>query len=194
MFDGIKNLWEAISNLPKLVANAFSSFFTNIGNGITNVASGISKIAANVANALSGFFSNVVEAITGLPDLILNGIKSIFVPDADYIETAFTSFTDEMKAKFNIDTSAFESLFQAEQPVEDISADYDVPGVGTLNLKFLDTSFLSSALDKFRPIIRGFIVLMIFLFNIRQLIGFFGYDAGVVAGRSEHIKSMKEEQ
>lgn len=165
MLGGIKSVWESIGTLPQ-----------------------------KIGDSLKGFFEDIKDAITSLPNLILDGIKGIFIPDTDYIETAFNSFIEELKIKFNIDTSAFESLFQNEQPVEDIYTDYEIPGVGSFKFKVLDTSFLKEGLLTFRPIIRGFIVLMLLLFNIRQLIGFFGYDAGVVAGRSEHIKSMKEEQ
>ena len=134
------------------------------------------------------------ETLTNLPEVILEGIKGIFVPDEEYIQTAFDSFLDELKMKFSFDTGFFETLMDSEQPVSDIYADYNISGVGSFKLKLLDTKFLVDGVTYFRPFIRGFLVLMMFLFHVKQLIGFFGYDAGVVTGRNEHIKSAKSDQ
>ena len=162
LFSGIKSVWQAITDLPSLIGNA-----------------------------LKGFFDNVVSAITSLPNAIINGIKAIFIPDTDYIESSFNSFTQELKLKFNFDTEFFENLFQSESPVTDVYVDYDVPYVGKFKFKVLDADFLVTGITYFRPFIRGFLVLLMALYNIKQLIGFFGYDAGVVAGRSEWVAYNK---
>lgn len=96
--------------------------------------------------------------------------------------------------KFNIDTGAFQGLFDGSQAVEDVYVDYNISGVGAFNLKVLDTKFFVDGVTYFRPFIRGFIVLMMLLYHVKQVIGFFGYDSGVVTGRTEHIKSAKESQ
>lgn len=96
--------------------------------------------------------------------------------------------------KFSFDTAFFENLLDSEQPVTDTYMDYTLSGVGTFKLKVFDAKFLVDGVTYFRPFIRGFLVLMMFLFHVKQLIGFFGYDAGVVTGRNEHIKSAKSEQ
>lgn len=59
--------------------------------------------------------------------------------------------------------------------------DYNVPNVGDFHFKIFDSSYFVNGVDRMRPYIRGFIVLMLFLYHIKQLIGFFGYDAGVVS-------------
>lgn len=138
--------------------------------------------------------SDIWDSITSLPELILEGIKDIFIPDSDYIESSFNSFLSELKMKFNIDTGAFESLFTSEQPVSDTYVDYDLTGVGSFHLKVFDSKFLVDGVTFFRPFIRGFLVLMMLFYHIKQVIGFFGYDSGVVTGRTEHIKSSKEGQ
>ncbi len=104
------------------------------------------------------------------------------------------NFVDELKFKFNIDTHFFESLFQSEQPVEDVTMDYNIPGVGNFNLTVFDKKYFVDGVEFFRPFIRGFLVVLMCLYNIRQLIGFFGYDAGVVAGRSDGISESKDSQ
>ena len=101
---------------------------------------------------------------------------------------------EELKFKFNIDTGAFEGLFNGSKAVEDVDGNYNISGVGSFNLTFLDTEFLRDGVEYFRPFIRGFLVLMMLLYHVKQVIGFFGYDSGVVTGRTEHIKSAKEKQ
>lgn len=162
MFSGIKSVWEAVTNLPQLIGNALSSSFEAVKN-----------------------------AVLSLPNLILDGIKSIFIPDTNHIKDRMDSFVDEMGMKFAFDTEFFEDLFQAEKPVEDIDMDYNISGVGDFKLKVLDTSFFVQGVTYFRPFIRGFLVLLMLLYHIRQLIGFFGYDAGVIAGRQEWVAYTK---
>lgn len=115
----------------------------------------------------------------------------IFVPDTDYIDTAFQSFLNEMKVKFNFDTEFFTHLFEAESVVSDTYADYEIPNVGTFKFKLLDVSFFIDGVIYFRPFIRGFLVLLMALFHIRQLISFFGYSAGVSQGREDWIDYQK---
>lgn len=126
--------------------------------------------------------------------MIGDAITDILVPDVAYIENAFNEFIDELKIKFGIDTEVFENLFTDEEAVTDVEGDYSISGVGTFNLTFLDTSFFVQGVDYFRPFVRGFLVLMILLYHIKQIVSFFGYDSGVVAGRSEHIASEKAKQ
>ena len=96
--------------------------------------------------------------------------------------------------KFGINTSPFENLFQSESVVSDTYMDYQFNGLGTMKLKVFDTKYLIQGVEFFRPFIRGFLVLMMFLYHVRQVISFFGYDAGVVAGRTEHILEAKKAQ
>lgn len=156
MLGGLETVWQAIVNLPQLISDK-----------------------------LSGFFEDIESAITGLPDRVANLIKEIFIPDTEYINNAFDSFLEEMKMKFSFDTEFFESILSTEgHPVTDVNSDYDIPGVGTLNLKFFDTKYLVQGVDYFRPFIRGFLVLLMALYNIKMIIGFFRQDAGVITGKA----------
>lgn len=111
----------------------------------------------------------------------------IFIPDTEYIEKKFNTFLNDLQLRFGIDSAIFVGLFDSSSPVEDTYADIPIPGVGTFKLKLFDASFFVDGVAYFRPFIRGFLVLMMLLYHIKQLIGFFGYDAGVVQGRSDWI-------
>lgn len=162
---------------------------SGIGGSIADTVSGIADLPGKIANAIGGFFTALGErlesALTALGDAIIDGLKAIFVPDTNYINDAFGGFIDDLKSKFNVDTTAFESLFSEEKVLDDVEGEYEISGVGKFNFKFLDTSFLKNGIEFFRPFVRGFLVLLMLLYHIRQLIGFFGYDAGVVAGRTD---------
>ena len=116
------------------------------------------------------------------------------MPEEGAIETQFEAFMEEMQMKWNLDDSFFTGLFGSESAVSDITTEYSIPNVGTFNFKVFDSSFFVQGVSYFRPFIRGFLVLLMMLYHVKQLIGFFGYDAGVVTGRTEHIKSARENQ
>ena len=145
-----------------------------------------------IAEKLYGFFNDLTtavedvwDAIKGLPDLILNGIKSIFIPDVEEIEMKFTAFLDELSSRFGFDTSFWDSLFDSESAVQDVYVDYNFFGLGNMRLKVFDASALHKAVEVFRPIIRGFIVLLLAFYNVKAVLGFVRQDAGVMAGKTE---------
>ena len=153
-----------------------------------DIAEGIKNLPSLIWNYLKDGFNDVKNAVLGLPTKILDGIKSIFIPDTAYIENAMTAFLRELEMKFNFDTDFFKGLFTGEQPVKDVNTDYYLPGVGTLNLKIFDTKYLIDGVTFFRPFIRGFLVLLMALYNIKQVLGFIRQDAGIVTGKAVDIE------
>lgn len=97
-----------------------------------------------------------------------------------------------MKLKFNFDTDFFESLFDEEEPVTDIEGDYHISGVGNMKLKFFDTKFLVDGVNYFRPFIRGFLILLLALYNIKQVLSFIRQDAGIVTGKAVDMGGKKQ--
>lgn len=117
-----------------------------------------------------------------MPSLILAGIKEIFVPDPETLQNSVDAFIETIEMKFGFDPTFMTNLFGGEQPVQDINADYHIAGLGTFNFKFLDTRFLYDGVSYFRPFIRGFVVLLMAIYNIRMALGFIRQDSGSVAG------------
>lgn len=114
---------------------------------------------------------------------MLDGIKSIFIPDAEGIKASFDSFVADLKAKFGFNTDFFNDIAVGESPVHDEYVNYNIPGVGAFRLKVFDSSFLRQGVEYFRPLIRGFLVLLMALYNVKQVLSFIRQDAGVVTGK-----------
>lgn len=121
-------------------------------------------------------------------------MTEIFVPDTEKISATVDGFSKELQMKFGVDSTPFQSLFQSESAVEDVFVDYSIPGVGAFNLKVFDTKYLIQGVTYFRGLIRGFITLLLLFYHIRQVVGFFGYNAGVIAGRNGEIHDSLKQQ
>lgn len=93
-----------------------------------------------------------------------------------------------MEMKFNFDTDFFENLIQGESAVTDIYFDYNIPYVGDFRLKAFDSKYFIDGVTYFRPFIRGFLVLLMAFYNIKQILSFIRQDAGVAQGKAEDIE------
>lgn len=102
--------------------------------------------------------------------------------------------TDRVQEKmgFNVDSLVFLKDSITESEVEDIYSEYNLFGVGSLNLKFFDSSILTQAVEFFRPILRGFTALMLVLYNYRQTLSFIGQEGAISAGLSNKTITNKE--
>lgn len=78
-----------------------------------------------------------------------------------------------------------------EQPIEDIDGEYYISGVGTFNLKFFDTGFLKQGIEYFRPLIRGFVVFLLVLYNYRNVLSFIGQDPTIAHNAYEKAKEAE---
>lgn len=159
---------------------------TDSGNGWDDESTG--TLWGWLDSVVSGLKS-IWTSLTDLPQTIIDGIKGVFIPDTAEIESTFNGFVDEMKMKFSFDTEFFENLFQGESVVSDVTEDYTIAGVGTFNLKFFDSKFLVDGVTYFRPFIRGFIVLLIMLYNVHHLLSFIRQDSGIVMGKGANMET-----
>lgn len=126
------------------------------------------------------FLNSIIESIASLPGLIADFIKDIFVPDRQVIEEQFNTTIENIKRIFNLDIDSVTGLFDSmtEQPVTDIKGDYNIPGLGIMNITFLKADYLQQGVDYFRPFIRGFIVFLLLLYNYYQGLTFIGQEPG----------------
>lgn len=135
----------------------------------------------------------MIEDIKNLPQTILDGIKGIFIPDPQEIESSLNNFADELKLRFGFQADFLKDFFSQEQTLEDAKVDYNISGVGTFNLTIFNSYYLKMGIIHMRPYIRGFVVLLIFFFNVKMTLGFIRQDAGVVTGKAVSHSTKKED-
>lgn len=78
IIDAITGMWESLTELPYQITEGLSSFFDD----------------------LSAKLGSVFEAIAGLPQAILDGIKGLFVPDAEAIAAYQDQWSELLKERF----------------------------------------------------------------------------------------------
>lgn len=105
----------------------------------------------------------------------------------------FNTLIDNVSSILGLPVDSVQDAFDSVtgQPVEDITGNYNIPGVGTLKLTFFDTKYFRIGMDYFRPVLRGFIVLMLFFFNYKQLLTFLGQDPGILGRVSSSDDNKK---
>lgn len=121
--------------------------------------------------------------IRELPVKIINGIKEIFIPNTEEIETMFNNSINTIKSKFGFQDFHFDSIANNSVAPTDVEKNYNINGLGTMKFKFFDSKYLIKGVEYFRPFIRGFIVLCLLFYNYKMLLGFIGHEIGVTSGK-----------
>lgn len=124
--------------------------------------------------------------------MILDGIKDIFIPDTAEIDAKIDATVDNISSQLGVQFNTLDRLFEREVAPEDVTGDYNIPGVGTLKLKFFDSEFLIKGVALMRPYIRGFLVLLLILFVWRQVLTLIGQDPSIAHHAHENYQSWKE--
>lgn len=97
------------------------------------------------------------------------------------IKQDFDNLLNGLQEKLGIDIYDMDNLFSASSAPGDVEATYD-GGLWTYSGKFVDFSWVIQGVDYFRPYIRGFIVLLLVFFNVRQALSMFGLSSGEITG------------
>jgi len=104
------------------------------------------------------------------------------------INTYVEAFCDEILMKFGIHLDFFSVLFEEEMPVTDIAIpSYEIKGVGYFVIQVLDTKYFVQGITYFRPFIRGFLVFLIGLYNVRMFLAFIRQDLGIAIGKGADV-------
>lgn len=143
-------VWEFVKQIPGQVWSFFESAFSSLGDVV----------------------SNIWNAVKGIPDAIFEGIKRIFIPDTDKIQSSIDKLKDAAKSKFGVEVD-LSGIMGVGTEVTNHSGTVEILGY-SFTADFLDVSYLISGVTTFRPYIRGFIILLIFLYNINQFLHFIG--------------------
>lgn len=153
VINGIQILKEAVLNIPDII----EEFILDMKNGI------IDKI------------NNIIRNITDLPSLMIEKLKDFLLPDTEFINSKLEHFRARLLS-MGVDTYDMGHIFNKEQPFEDLTANVRGHKVVVVNMNVVDL-----VVKKFRPVIRGFLWLMLVFYNFNQFMGFIGQQ-GVTVG------------
>lgn len=129
--------------------------------------------------------NTIIDYLTELPTTIsngiVNGLKTLFVPSSSYLEIK----KDQLEASFTdllgFDVAAVQNIFDPSNTTETIinseTSKININGIGEIEFKAFDNKYLLDGINKFRPIIQGFIVLMLAFFNLNQLLNVIGQSS-----------------
>lgn len=120
---------------------------------------------------------SIAESITQIPIVLLDGIKDIFIPDTEEINTMFEEVKNSIGNVIGLENFDFNSIWGTAEAPTDIESKVDF-GLFSYSGKFVDYSFFKIGIDYFRPYIRGFVILLLCLFNIRQAFSMFSLSSG----------------
>ena len=180
IISGIGNIFDALGNLPSLIGNAITGAFNFINEQVSGIANGLSSFFTDVGN----FFSDFGNFIINLPSIIWNGITSalhyLFVPSDGYFDNiVFDIKTDiSNKIPYGDFINTFEDLAESENYNSngEISVNlngYRVSNDLTINVdNFIDFSNINSVKDTWHAWVRGFIWILLIIYNVNEVIKF----------------------
>lgn len=168
MWNYIKDIpgqvWDFVKQIPGQVWSFFESAFSSLGDVV----------------------SNIWNAVKGIPDAILDGLKWLFVPSEDSINQSIQTLSNTFKSTFGIDSYDISNVFGTETEIANQTATINVAGFEFTCVVF-DVKYLVIAISTFRPVIRGFVVFMLILYNINQ---FFALIRQAPIGFGTHLQNQ----
>lgn len=120
-------------------------------------------------NTVSSIIQNIFSTVVSLPENILNGIKSIFIPRETEVQKSIDTLTNTFKSTFGVDSYDISNIFGTEAEITDQQGTIQVGGY-EFNGTVFNVKYLVNAISTFRPVIRGFIVFLLILYNINQFL------------------------
>lgn len=132
-----------------------------------------------------GVLDRIIDGIVNLPNLIVEGIKDfltgLFIPEEEYLNTKKIQIENSFSNLLGFNVSTVEALFDSANTGEDLlvgeTSKIKINGIGEIEFKTFDNGFLLTGINKFKPIIRGFIALMLVFFNLNQLLNLIGQSS-----------------
>ena len=140
------------------------------------------EFLVEISDYLNPFSDNFILKI--FFEWIKELLEEIFIPDTEAINTQFNNTISNLKGRLGITMYNLDNLFDKSAKPADVVANYTIHGLGTMSLPFANYKFLADGVNFFRPFIRGLIVLLLFIFNVRQLMSLFGLSTGEIVGYS----------
>lgn len=153
-----------------------------IKSGISSLGDLLGTVGDLVYTAFKDVLSNIIDGILSIPkkvgeffDSLMDFIKGIFVPKEEDIDSALNRLKSEfgrLLVKYNLTT-----LASGSSAFKDISC--TIMGQTVVIIRM---DLAVKALGTFRPYMRGFMALLLVLFNINQFLHLIGQPSISIIG------------
>ncbi len=177
---------ESITQIPSLIWQNVSSLPQLIWNFIKDIPQMVWNFFEGAFSSIGSVVSNIWDSVKGIPGSILDGLKWLFVPDGDEIDKSIQTLSNTFKSTFGVDSYDISDIFGTETEIADQQATISVGGY-EFTLTVFNVKYLVRAISTFRPVIRGFIVFLLILYNINQ---FFALIRQAPIGFGTHLQNQ----
>ncbi len=167
---------ETLSGIPSLIRDHIKDIFSNMIDTVVSLPGKINGYIVDLRDTVLEKLRSIIQGILDLPDKIGNSIKGLFLPSDGFIEGKIQHFRDKLYS-MGVDTYDMESIFNKEQPFADITCTIKGQTVTIVRMDVVD-----KVVKKFRPVIRGFMWLMLVFYNINQFLRFIGQEGMTLGG------------
>ena len=123
-------------------------------------------------SSITDWLDSIVTSIKNLPlkiaEAFLDMLKTLFIPDSEYINEKVEYIKNQF-IKLGVANYDMSALFNKETPLSDITCNIMGHEVVIVRMSLVEKGIL-----KFRAIIRGFIILLMVMYNYNQFMGLIG--------------------
>lgn len=171
-FTYFDNLWNILNSIIDWLCSCAESLIQiplNIWNYVKEIPGQVWSFFESAFSSLGDVVSNIWNAVKGIPDSILDGLKWLFVPSEDSINQSIQTLSNTFKSTFGIDSYDISNIFGTETEIADQQGTISICGYEFTGTVF-SVKYLTRAISTFRPVIRGFLVFLLVLYNINQLL------------------------
>lgn len=169
--DWLITIVESVIQIPLNVWNYVKDIPAQVWNFVKEIPGQVWSFFETAFSTLTSVFRSTYEFVITIPEKILDGIKSVFIPKTDDVNNSIDRLKTSFNDTFGIGDFDLSGVMGVSTEISNKSADITIFGY-TFNFPFLDVTYIKRAVDDFRPYIRGFIILMLALYNINQLLSF----------------------
>lgn len=139
--------------------------------------------------SIVGKLGDIIQSLKALPgsliDLLFKMLKDIFIPNKENVFKMFDDTKAYVASKFPfLDYSSnIVNIFKGERFIEDVNVGLSLPYVGSVNFKIIESKYVNDAIQTFRNVIRGFLILMVMFYHLNELFTFIGQRQATVSER-----------
>lgn len=167
---------ETLSGIPSLIRDHIKDIFSNMIDTVVSLPGKIKSYIVDLRDTVLEKLRSIIQGILDLPEKIGDAIKGLFLPSDGFIEGKIEHFREKLLG-MGIDTYDMGPIFNTEEPFADITCTIRGQTVTIVRMDVVD-----KVVKKFRPIIRGFMWLMLVFYNINQFLYFIGQEGMTLGG------------